>query len=150
VRINLYAQGRHTAIVAGFPLSGFGEGDWMEVKLDGNVAERSKGGDGPAMNVSVPQGGTITFGLLPTSPVIGAMYEVRNLQASNPMLFTCSCMTGTEEIITAAGCAFGELDQFSTGGEKMQTRKFKIECLKISMDVGSVESILGTVAGGLL
>ena len=137
-------------VLAGVPMSGFGEGDWIEIKLDGNAAQRSMGGDGPSMNLSVPQGGKITIGLLPTSPVIGAMYEIRNLQSANPSMFTLSLMTGTEEIITAAGCAFGDLQQFVTGGEKMQTRKFDMECLQISLDVASVESILGDVAGSLI
>jgi hypothetical protein len=150
MRLNLYAQGRHTLIIAGVPISGFGEGDWIEIKIDGNAAERSKGGDGPAMNISVPQGGKITVGLLPTSPALGTMYEIRALQASNPILFPISLMTGTEEVITASGCAFGDLPQFATGAEKMQTRKFDFEALQITPDFASVESILGSVAGGLV
>lgn len=150
MRINLYAQNRHTFILAGIPLSGFAEGDYIEIKQDGNAAERSKGGDGPSMNYSVPQGGRISVSLMPTSPALGTVYAVRNLQAVTPSLFSCSLMTGTEEVITASGCAFADLAQFSTGGEKQQARKFDLECLQITLDVSSVESILGNVAGGLL
>jgi hypothetical protein len=150
MRLNLYAQNRHTVVLAGIPLSGFAEGDFIEIKVDGNAAELSKGGDGPSMNYSVPQGGKISISLMPTSPALGAVYAVRNQQASTPRLFSMSLMTGTEEVVTAAGCGFADLPQFSTGSEKQQPRKFDIVCLQISLDVASVESILGSVAGGLL
>ncbi len=150
MRSTIYLQNIHTVVVLGVPLSGFAEGDWMEVKVDGNAAERTKGGDGPAMNISTAQGGTITISLLPTSPAIGTLLALRNTQAIRPSLGSISLLTGVRETITAAGCAFGDLDSFATGGEKMSPRKFKFECQKISLDTTSVESIVGSVVGSLL
>ena len=147
MRVNLYSQNRNTIVINGVPISGFAEGDWMEIKQDGNAAERTKGGDGPAISISTAQGGQITVSLVPTSPAIGLLYSLRNTQISNPSLFAISLFTGVDEIISAFGCAFGDLPQFTTGGEKMAPRKFVFECQKISMDISDVESIIGTVAG---
>jgi hypothetical protein len=149
MRLNLYQQQINTVVVDGVPLSGFYEGDWMEIKVDGNAAERTKGGDGPSMNLSTKQGGQITINLVPTSPVLGDLYAIRNLQAVNPTLFGIVLYTGVQELITAAGCAFGDLPQFTTGGPKQAGRKFVFECLQILMDTSSVESILGSVAASL-
>ena len=146
-RINLYAQDRHTVIVDGVMLSGFSEGDHIEVDVEGNAAARSLGGDGPAMNLSVKQGGKISVSLLPTSPALGQMYGIRDVQALTPRMFTVSVMTGVEEVITASGCGFGKLPAFTTGGEKMQPRKFDIECLVINMDISAVEAIAGSFFG---
>ena len=87
MRISLYQQSLNAVVVAGIPLSGFAEGDWMAIELDGNAAERTQGGDGPSMNLSVPQGGKITISLVPTSPALGPLYSIRNLQALSPTLF---------------------------------------------------------------
>ena len=108
MRINLYGQTRHLIIVDGVPLSGFKEGDHIQIKLDGNAATRTHGGDGPSMNLSAPQGGQITLGLNPTSPAIGTLYTIRQQQARNPRLFSIQVVTGVEEFISAGGCAFGE------------------------------------------
>ena len=131
-------------------MSGFAEGDYLEIDVDGNAAERSKGGDGPSMNISTAQGGRISVSLMPTSGALGSMYAIYNLQKVNPSLFAIALMTGTEEVISGSGCAFGKLPAFTSGGEKMTPRKFDFECLQISLDQSSVESILGSVAGGLL
>ena len=146
----MYAQNRHTVVVDGVPLSGFAEGDYIEIDVDGNAAQRSMGGDGPSMNLSVQQGGKIGIGLLPTSPALGAMYEIRNAQKLTPRLFTIALITGVEEIIVAAGCAFAKLPSFQTGGDKMQGRKFDFECLQITMDTSGVESVAGGFVGGLI
>lgn len=162
MRVNLYSQNKHTVIVNGVPLSGFAEGDFMEIKADGNAAERTKGADGPSISISTAQGGQITIGLQPVSPALGLLYSLRNSQITNPSLFSIVLMTGVEEVITAAGCAFGDLAQFATGGEKMSPRKFVFECSKITLDVSSVAAltgglvdsligdVVGTVVGGLL
>ena len=150
MRLNLYQQALNTVVVAGVQLSGFFEGDWMEIKLDGNAAERTKGGDGPAMNLSVKQGGQITIGLMPTSPALGQMYAIRNLQTINPSLFGIVLYTGVAELIVAAGCAFGEMPNFTSGGPKMADRKFLFECTTIDLDTSAVESILGQVAASLI
>ena len=149
-RINLYSQGRHVLIIDGMPCTGFAEGDHLQVKLDGNVAARTMGGDGPAMNLSVPQGGKITCSLLPTSEVLGVLYGLREEQASNPRLFSVVLMTGVEEVITANGCAFGDLAQFNSGGPTMQPRQFDIEALEITLDTSAVEAIAGGFLGGLI
>lgn len=146
MRKNIYMQGRHILVVDGIPLSGFAEGDHVQIKLDGNAAARTKGGDGPAMNLEVPQGGQVTISLLPTSPVLGVLYALRDAQKLNPRLFGVVLMSGVEEVITAAGCAFGDLPQFQTGGPTMQPRQFVIECLKVKMDSSAVEAI----GGGLI
>jgi hypothetical protein len=145
MRINLYAQNRHTLILDGIPITGFADGDWMQVKVDGNAAARTQGGDGPAMNLSVPQGGAITLNLLPTSPAMGALYEIRKQQVLTPRLFGIVLVTGVEEVIQAAGCAFGDLAQFATGGPTMQGRTFNIEALQIKMDGSAVEAIAGAL-----
>lgn len=150
MRINLYAQNRHVVIVDGIPLQGYKEGDFIQIKSDGNAASRTHGGDGPSMNLSSDQGGSITFGLNPTSPVIGALYELRNAQKRNPRLFSVQVVTGVEELVCAEGCAWGELPQFSTGGDKQQGRDFVIECLKINMDLSEVLPVAGGLVGGLI
>jgi len=150
MRINLYAQGRHVLIIDGVPCTGFAEGDHIQVKLDGNAANRSQGGDGPAMNLSVAQGGKFTCSLQPTSPVLGILYALRDEQMSNPRLFSLVLMTGVEEVITATGCAFGDLAQFVTGGPTMQPRQFDIEALEIVLDTAAVEAIAGGLLGGLI
>lgn len=150
MRINLYAQNRHVIIVDGVTLQGFKEGDFIQFKLDGNSASRTHGGDGPSMNLSTAQGGQLTIGLNPTSPAIGPLYQLREQQRRNPRLFSIQVITGVEEIISAQGCAFGELPQFSTGGEKMQGRDFVIEALQIDLDTSAVEAISGGALGGII
>ena len=149
MRVNLYAQNRHTLIIDGVPITDFAEGDWMQVKVDGNAASRTHGGDGPAMNLSTAQGGQITISLKPTSPALGTLYETRDAQ-STPRMFGIVLMTGVEEVITAAGCAFGDLPQFQTGGPTMQPRQFHFECLQVQMDTSAVEAIAGGFVGGLI
>jgi len=149
-RINLYHQGRHVLIVDGAPLSGFADGDFIQVKEDGNAAQRTMGGDGPAMNISVAQGGQITIGLMPTSPVIGVMYALREAQRATPRLFSIILMTGTEEVVNAAGCGFADLPQWQTGGDKQQARQFAFECLQIRQDTSALEAVAGGFLGGLI
>jgi len=98
----------------------------------------------------VAQGGTVTINLLPTSPALGIMYAIRDAQALNPRLFGIVLMSGVEEVITAAGCAFGDLPQFQTGGPTMQGRQFLFECLKLTLDTSAVEAIAGGALGGLI
>ena len=149
-RINLYAQNKHAVLVDGVPLSAFAEGDYMQVKLDGGGATRTHGGDGPAMNQTVEQGGQITINLLPTSPALGMMYEIRKSQNKNPRLFSIILTTGVDEMITAGGCAFADLPQFASGGQTMRERQFVFECLSIKLDTSDVEAIAGGLIGGLL
>jgi len=150
MRVNLYSQGRHILIVDGNPWTKFAEGDHIQIKLDGNAAARTMGGDGPVMNISVAQGGKITVALTPVSPSLGIAYATRDEQRSNPRLFSVVLMTGVEEVITASGCAFGDLAQFATGGPTQQPRAFDIECLEIKLDTSAVESIAGGFLGGLI
>jgi len=150
MRVNLYSQQRHVLIVDGIPISGFAEGDHMQVKADGNAATRTMGGDGPAMNLSVAQGGKVTIALNPISPALGAMYALRNEQNLNPRLFNVVLMTGVEEVITASGCAFGELPQFASGGPQQTPRQFEIEALDIVFDTSSIESVAGGLLGSLI
>lgn len=150
MRIDLYAQNKNSLVVNGVPLSGFAEGDWMEIKLDGNAAERTKGGDGPGISISTAQGGQVTFSLMPTSPALGVMYGLRNTQQVNPSLFSVAIFTGVEELISCLGCAFGDLPAFATGGEKMSPRKFVLEFQKIVPDLSDVESLVGTVIGEMV
>lgn len=138
---NIYMQGRHILIVDGIPLSGFAEGDYIQVKQDGNAAARTQGGDGPQMNISVAQGGQITISLTPVSPQLGVMYELRDAQKTNPKLVSIVLMSGVEEVINASGCAFGDQPQFQTGGPTMQPRQFVMECLDIQMDTSAIEAI---------
>lgn len=150
MRVNLYAQQRHVIVLDGIPCSGFAEGDHLQVKLDGNAAARTMGGDGPAMNLSVAQGGAFQLSLMPTSPVLGVLYALRDEQQGNPRLFSLVLMTGVEEVIQASGCAFGDLAQFSTGGPTMQPRQFDIQALEIKLDTSAVEAIAGGFLGGLI
>ena len=150
MRSSLYMQQRHTIVIDGVPCSGFAEGDYIQVKLDGAAAARTQGGDGPAMNVSVDQGGQIMISLNPISPVLGVLYGIRDAQKVTPRMFSIVLMSGVEEIITASGCAFGDLPQFSTGGPTMQPRQFAFECLKIKLDTSAVEVLDGGFVGGLI
>ena len=145
-RINLYAQNRHTLIVDGVAIQGFAEGDFLSVKQDGNAAARTQGADGPSMNISSAQGGNITIELQPTSPALGQLYALREQQLREPRMFSIVLVSGVDETINAAGCAFGEQPQFATGGPTMQGRQFSIEALQIKMDTSET----GAVEGGLL
>lgn len=144
-RINLYAQNRHILIVDGVPVNGFADGDFMQVKLDGNVAARTQGADGPAMNVSTAQGGQVTLSLLPTSPALGVLYALLDSQKSSPRFFSIVLVSGVEEVIQADSCCFGELPQFASGGPTMQPRQFQFESLKISLDQSAVEALAGAI-----
>ena len=150
MRQNIYFQNSHTLIIDGIPITGFAEGDFMQVKLDGASATRSHGADGPAMNISVDQGGKLTISLLPISPALGLLYGLRETQKNAPRLFTVVLMTGVQEFISASGCAMGDLPQFQSGGPNMQPRTFEIECLKIKLDTSAIESVAGGLIGGLL
>lgn len=143
MRINLYAQNRHVVIVDGIPITGFGDGDFISVKVDGNAAQRTQGGDGPAMNITVAQGGQVTLGLLPTSPAIGPLYALRDAQQLNPRLFSVVLMSGVEEVISANGCAFGDLPQFATGGPEQKAREFAFEALEVKLDSSALEALSG-------
>lgn len=145
-RLNLYGQNRHVVIIAGIQVTGFAEGDFMTIKQEGNAASRTKGADGPSMNLSTDQGGIITISLKPTSPALGTVLTLRDAQKANPTLFTIALVTGVEEVISASGCAFGELDEFASGGESMQSRKFNFECSKMTLDLSGVNP----VSGGLI
>ena len=118
----------------GIPLSGFADGDFLTVKVDGGGATRTLGGDGPGMNVTTPQGGTITIKLLPTSPAIGPLYELRKTQQSIPRLISLTIISGVLELVRANNCAMGDLAAFQTGGDKMTGRDFSFECLDIQLD----------------
>lgn len=141
-RINFYGQNRHTLVVDGIPLSGFAEGDFIQIKEDGNAAVRSLGADGPSMSFSTKQGGNATFSLQSTSPALGIIYGLRKQQEDNQRFFAVIILSGVDELINLGGCAFGDHPQFSTGGPTMQPRQFSLECLSITMDQ-SITSILG-------
>lgn len=141
-RINLYGQNRHTLVFDGFPITGFAEGDFINVKEDGNAAVRNLGADGPSMSFATKQGGNFTLSLQPTSPALGIIYGMRKQQPENPRLFNVVLLSGVDELINFKGCAFGDQPQFSTGGPTMQPRQFSIECLEIEMDQ-SITSLLG-------
>lgn len=143
MRANFYMQAHHTVIWDGIPVSGFAEGDFITIKADGNAAEITKGGDGPAMNFSVPQGGELSLHLLPTSPALGTLYALRDAQKSDPRLFSVIVMTGVEEVIKAGGCGYADLPQVSTGGPTMQARQFPVKALKIDFDASAVQAVAG-------
>ena len=150
MRINLYAQNLHVVIFDGVPISNFADGDFLQVKVDGNAATRTQGGDGPAMNISTAQGGQLTLQIQPTSPALGTLVAKRDQQQNNPRLFTVQLVTGVDEVIFASGCAFGELPQWQTGGPAMSARQFVIESLRIQLDPSGVEAVAGGILGGLL
>lgn len=150
MRINLYAQNRHAVIIDGIPITGFADGDFIEVDLEGNAAEITPGADGPAMNISTAQGGTISISLQPVSPQIGELYALRDAQQKAPRLFTIVVMSGVEEIIRANGVAFAKLSSFSTGGPTQQARRFDFAALEINMDTSGLEAIAGGFVGGLI
>lgn len=140
---NIYLQNRHTLVINGIPIQGFAEGDFIGIKLDGAAAARTKGGDGPAMNISTDQGGQMKISLLPTSPALGAMYAIREEQKQNPSFFSIVLMSGVGELIAAAGCAMGEPSEAKTGGPTMQPREFLFESLKIKMDTSFTTPVAG-------
>jgi hypothetical protein len=150
MRINLYSQQRHVVVWDGISLSGFADGDYLEIKVDGGAASRTHGGDGPSINMSTAQGGTLTLGLLPTSPALGMLYQLRDAQKSNPRLFNIQLITGVEEVISASGCAYGELPGFRTGGPAQSPRQFLAEALQIDLSFDAVEAIDGGMLGGLI
>jgi len=150
MRIPLYQQGLHSIVIAGFQISDFFEGDWLEIAPKGNAASRTEGGDGPSMNYSVAQGGQITISLKPTSPALGALYSLRESQAILSVYFPISIITGVQELVIGSGCGFGELPGFTSGGTKMTVRKFLFECLSLPMDTSAVQSIIAAVAASLL
>ena len=147
---NIYLQARHSLIIDGVPIQGFAEGDWMEIKLEGAAATRTKGGDGPSMNITADQGGSITISLKPTSPALGSLYGLRDAQKINPRFFSIILMSGVGEVVMASGCAMGEPAQIKGGGPAMQAREFPFECLKIGMDTSALEAVDGGFIGGLV
>ena len=149
-RSDIYLQNIHTIIFNGVPLSGFDEGDFIEVEIEGNAAQRTKGGDGPAMNVSTYQGGKITINLLPTSPALGIMYQIWKAQRLKGRMYSIAVYTGVKELITASGCAMGQLPKFSTGGEKMTNRSFPSECLAIALETAGLETVASGFVGGTI
>lgn len=148
MRLNFYAQNRNLVIVNGVQLPGPGDGDWIEIDLEGNEASRVHGGDGPSMSISTAQGGKITIGLLPTSPALPTMYALRDAQQTNPSLFNVQVVSGVDEVILATGCGFGKLPAFQSGGPQMRSRQFAFECMEIQMDLSAVEALNGGMLGG--
>ena len=143
MRLPLYSQNLHTLIIDGFPITGFADGDWLSVKIDGGGVTRTQGSQGPVLNRVAPQGGQITVNLLPTSRALGDVLGIREDVFSNHRLFNVALITGVEEIITASGCAFADMPQFQTGGPTMQGRQFPLKALKIRLDNSAVEAVVG-------
>ena len=143
MRQNLYAQNRHILIVDGQHWTGFADGDYIDFEFHGNAATRTEGGDGPSMNLSSPQGGTVTIGLKVDSPSLGSAYELRDAQRSNPRYINIQLVTGTEEVITASGCMFAKLPASRTGGPVQSPRQFVFEALLMTPDFSASESIDG-------
>ena len=150
MRFNLYSQSNITVVISGVPWTGFMEGDFLSVKLDGNAAERTMGASGSSMNISADYGGKISVALMDTSPSLGIAYQLRNLQRLKKSMFTIALLSGVNEIITASGCAFGDTPEFSTGGPKMGGRGFTFEAINIAMDTAGIESVAGLLAGGVV
>lgn len=150
MKVNLYSQNQHIVVIDGVPMSGFAEGDFLQIKQDGNAAVRTQGADGPAMNTSTKQGGQLTIAILPTSPVLSTMYAVKDSQSRNPRLFSVQVVSGVQEVMSFSGCAFGDTPQFQTGGPTMQPRQFVIEYLEDTMDTSLLSAVAGGLLGGLL
>lgn len=150
MRINLYHQGLHTLVLNGFPITGFSEGDWLEVKVDGGYAEKTQGHAGPVLNWVAEQGGTIQISLNPTSKALGDVIGTRNEAVKSFFLFNIELLTGTQETLNAAGCAFAELPSWRSGGERSGQRQFLINCGKIVLDDSQVKPIQGGMLGGLI
>lgn len=150
MRINFYAQGFHTMVINRYPVTGFADGDWLEVDVDGAHVTRKPGADGPALNWVKAQGGRLVISLLPNSPALGDIYKLRDSFDGKRILFPITLMTGTQEIIKAGGCGFGRLPAFQSGGETMRPRQFVFECLEIDMDPSKVEVQKGGLLGGLI
>ena len=150
MRINLYAQNRHIVIVDSEHWTGFTDGDYINFEFHGNAATRTEGGDGPSMNLSAAQGGTVTIGLKVDSPSIGLAYELRKAQEKNPRFINIQLVTGTEEVITASGCMFAKLPAFRSGGPVQSPRQFVFEALLMTPDITATEAIAGGMLGGLV
>ena len=149
MRTNLYAQNRHIVIVDGQHWTGFADGDYLNIEAHGNAATRTEGGDGPSMNLSAAQGATITIGLMPTSPSLGLAYETREAQIKKPRFVNIQLITGTEEVISAAGCMFAKLPAARTGGPAQSARQFVFEALELKLDMSITEPISGGLIGSV-
>lgn len=150
MRLPLYSQNLHTLIIDGFPITGFADGDWLSVKIDGGGVTRTQGSQGPVLNRVAPQGGQITVNLLPTSRALGDVLGIREDVFSNHRLFNVALITGVEEIITALGCGFGDMPEWGSGGAVMGPRGFVLECTEIKLDASGVKNLPGGLFGGLV
>lgn len=128
----LYLQGYHVVVVDGIPLSGFDAGDFIKIRIAGGGAVILSGGDGPAMQYTVQNGGELEISVLPTGRAFLDLATLRatQFQSTDRRLFSVVIMSGVEEVFSFAGCAFGDLPEFSTGGPVMQPRTFLIKFLK--------------------
>ncbi len=88
------------------------------------MATRTYGADGPSMNFSTPQGGTVKFILKSGSPVVKIMYEMVNRQMNLPCLFPIVIMCEDREVFNFKGCAFGNQTVVAEG------HSFSLEFLK--------------------
>lgn len=149
MRLPLYSQNLHTLIIDGFPVTGFADGDWLGVKIDGGGVTRTQGSYGPVLNRVASQGGQIVIGLLPISPALGELLSLRTEVRTAARLFNMSMITGTEEIFSAMGCGFGDISEWRMGGPVMAPREFIIECIKLRWTEGGIKSQNG-ILGGLV
>lgn len=139
MRRRIYVQQDHSMVIDGVQITGFAEGDWLEIECEGNCVVRTEAADGADMNMIKGQGGRLTFGLLPTSKALGKVNFIRADVIANPRLFNVALLTGVREIIYASGCGFGKLPAFQTGGEVQQPRFYVIECIELDLDTSDVE-----------
>jgi len=128
----IYLQAYHIVVVDGIPITGFGEDDYISIKYDGGGAEIISGADGPAMRYLVKSGGQIGLSVLPTGKAFFDLAVLRSTQfsSSDRRLFSVVIMSGVEEVFSFAGCAFGDLPEFKTGGPRMSSRAFVINFLQ--------------------
>lgn len=150
MRLPLYSQNLHTLVIDSFPITGFADGDWLSIKVDGGGVVRSQGATGPVLNRVAPQGGQIIVNLLPTSPALGDLLGLWKDAQAAPRLFNLSLITGVEEILVAKGCGFGDMPEFRTGGLVMSPRGFVIEFTEIVLDSSGVKKSPLSIFGGLI
>lgn len=138
--IQYYSQSKNSVVVT--PVGGgwsrslkdFFEGD-DAIAWEPN-AERitvTEGFDKSAISMSSGSAGKVTVKLKPTSPDVGLLNKLYNLNRTNPQLLNVSIVTGVEEIVKLNNCAVN-VTGTSSGGATMVARTFEFIGEEMNLD----------------
>lgn len=126
-RLELYDQAAHVLAFDGVPITGFSEGDWMEIETLQAGSSTSYGAFGPVLNLKkADEGGHLRLHLNANSPAVEFFMLAHAQQLKKPRFFNVALTTGVGELFMFIGCFYGSVGNFSTGGPVMTPRTFVI------------------------